>query len=174
VREYLQDQLGDFAEVEVQPKTEVRRGRASLRDLRSNRESHGEDQHTRRVVPIDLLPHNDGLRSLRDDAQRGQPQGVKTFGVTSGETTGVQAREALLKTAIVRSIGANQAGQLGHIWVARARLMIGLYTFPTHSYGFTRPRHRHRLFTVMRNVHDAFRDCFSQESSAVPIFRSTI
>ena len=47
---------------------------AGLRDLGGNWQGNGEHEHTRRVILVDLLSHNDSLRSLSDDAQGWQPE----------------------------------------------------------------------------------------------------
>ena len=65
----LQDQFGDLARVEVQLKRKIRFGITSLRDLGGDGESNQEDDHARGVVLIDLLPHDNGLRTLGDDTQ---------------------------------------------------------------------------------------------------------
>jgi hypothetical protein len=56
---------------------------AGLRDLGSNWQGNGEDEHTRLVVLVDLLSHDDGFGSLCDDAQGWQPEGMRTFRIGS-------------------------------------------------------------------------------------------
>jgi|GEM_PF-2245256 len=56
---------------------------AGLRDLGSNWQGDGEHDHARGVVLVDLLPYDDGLGTLRDDAQGWQPEGMHTFPVYS-------------------------------------------------------------------------------------------
>src|SRR5271169_2381089 len=89
---------------------------AGLGDLGRNRQGNGVNQHPRCVVLVKLLPHDDGLRSLRDDGQARQAKAMYALPVGSGRATDVQSGNTQLKTAIMRSIGGEHACQLVHVW----------------------------------------------------------
>ena len=56
---------------------------AGSRDLRGDWQGHGEDDHARGVVFVDFVGDDDGLRSLRDDAQRRDAERMHTLLVDS-------------------------------------------------------------------------------------------
>src|SRR5262249_2920895 len=118
VRIHLQDQLGDPVRVEVQPETEVRLGVAGSRNLAGDWQINGEDEHSRRVIFIDLLAEHHALRPLRDDAQGWARHGMYQVRVRSREANGVQTRDAQLKATVVRGVSADQSGQPDHVWCA--------------------------------------------------------
>src|SRR5215469_12036606 len=61
---HLQNQIGDLARIEIDDERKIGLGAARLRDLRSDRQSHGEDDHARRVVFVSFFPDDDALCTL--------------------------------------------------------------------------------------------------------------
>src|SRR5277367_3321953 len=116
---------------------------AGSRKLCSHRQGDGEDNHARGVVFIDFVADNDGLGTLRDDAQRRNAEGVHTLFVGPGKAAGIHARDALIEAAVMRGISSEQARQLGSIRFAYSRSLrrpprkrcfaVGLHVFEDTS-----------------------------------------
>ena len=104
---------GDLLGIEVERKAGVRLGGGRSGHLRGDRHIDRENDSARRVVVVDLGPHHDALRPLRDDAQSRALHAVHELAVGSRAANHVHPGDAELENAVVGCIGLDQAGYPG-------------------------------------------------------------